>query len=113
MNNMNNLTEFKKEFEREMLIKIIIGLRYGKISNEQAQVLAKEYLNASNEGTEEKILSRLFSLIEKYTDMLELYIQLANKYFSEKREQVLTMTREYLLAQEYELALKTLKGGMN
>ena len=54
MNNMNNLTEFKKEFEREMLIKIIIGLRYGKISNEQAQVLAKEYLNASNEGTEEK-----------------------------------------------------------
>ena len=109
---MNTIIEFKKEFEREMLIRIIIGLKYGKLSNDQAQLLSKEYLEASGYETVESMLAKLYSLIEKYSDILEVYIQLANKYFTAKKEQILTQAREYMSVQQYDVALTVLKGGV-
>lgn len=107
---MNTLSEFKIEFEREMLIKIIIGLRYGKISNEQAQQLAGEYLMAVREENAENILSKIYTMAGTFNDILELYIRLASKHFTEKKEQILTQAREYMNIQQYDVALNVLKG---
>lgn len=103
----------KQQLEREMMVKIIIGLRHGKLSQEKAQTLAREYLAVTNTHSEEEMLSKLFLLIERYAEMLDVYVKVAAQFFAEQKERVLADTRTFLGVKNYDAALSVLKGENN
>lgn len=103
----------KQQLEREMMVKIIIGLRHGKLSQEKAQVLAREYLAVTNTHSEEEMLSKLFLLIERYAEMLDVYVKVASQFFADQKEKILLEARSLLAVQNYDAALSVLKGENN
>ena len=107
---MKNFEEFKKDVEREIMIKIIMGLRYGKISQKKAEVLAQEYTRLMQFKNTDELFSQMANIVEKYSEMLEVYLKVASEYFSQKKEYVLSETRRYLQTAQYDKALAVLQG---
>ena len=107
---MKNFDEFKKDVEREIMIKIIIGLRYGKISQKKAEVLAQEYTRLMQLTSADELFSQMAHIITQYTEMLEVYLKVASEYFSQKKEYVLSEARKYLQTAQYDKALAVLQG---
>ncbi len=110
---MKQFQEFKQDIERELMIKIIIGLRHGKISQSRAQKLAQEYLNLTNASNADELFNNMSKIIERYSEILEVYIKTATEYFDQKREYVLSEARKYLQRSQYDHALIILKKGEN
>jgi hypothetical protein len=107
---MKNFNEFKKDIERELMIKIIMGLRYGKISQQKAEVLAKEYLELMSVSNTDELFTDMSKLIEKYSEILDVYIKTATEYFSQKKEELLRTGRHYMQQEQYDHAVSALKG---
>jgi hypothetical protein len=107
---MKNFEEYKKDIERELMVKIIMGLRYGKISHQKAEQLAQEYSQIMSAQNAEELFAQLSARIEYFTEMLEVYLTSATEYFAQKKEELLEAGRSYMKISDYENAVYALKG---
>lgn len=107
---MKQFNDFKKDIERELMIKIIIGLRHGNISQAKAQRLAQEYLSVTNAENSEELFTNMGKLVEKYSEILEVYLKTANEYFDQKKDSLLQAGRKYMHQAQYDVAVSALKG---
>ncbi len=111
---MKNFETYKKDIERELMVKIIMGLRHGSLSQKKAQTIAQEYLVLMSAKNTDELFECMGKLIEKYAEMLEVYIKTASEYFNQKKEYVLSEARKYMQTAQYEHAVTVLqKGGLN
>ncbi|HRN96135.1 MAG TPA: hypothetical protein PLD54_01675 [Candidatus Levybacteria bacterium] len=108
---MKNFEEFKKDIERELMVKIIMGLRYGKISQSKAETLAQEYLELMEVSNTDELFTNMSKLIERYSEMLEVYLKTATEYFTQRKEELLHAGRQYMQQSQYDNAVYALKGG--
>jgi hypothetical protein len=107
---MKNLIEYKKDVERELMIKIIIGLRHGTISETKAEYLAKEYTSLMNIESVDEFFSNLAQRVNKYTEILDVYIRSANEHFTHKTEELLKNGRIFIKNAQYDQAVIALRG---
>jgi hypothetical protein len=107
---MKNFSEYKKDIERELMIKIIIGLRHGKITERKAEELAKEYMSLVSVQSTEELFRGLSQKIEKHSEILEVYLKTATEYFGQKKDEYLQKGREYMKKSQYDHAVHALKG---
>jgi protoheme ferro-lyase len=92
------------------MIKIIMGLRHGIISESKAEKLAKEYTSLMDIQSIDEFFSTLAQKINSFSEMLDIYIQSANDYFNQKTEEFLSNGRSYMKSSQYDKAVNALKG---
>ncbi len=107
---MDQFNTLKKDFEREVMVKIIVGLRHGTISEERARVLAHDFLDCMSASDGDTFFSKTVTLLEKFSEMIDLYLKYAEEYFIEKRDYLLSIAREYMKAKQYDEAVSALRG---
>lgn len=107
---MKQFNDFKRDIERELMIKIIIGLRHGKISQAKAQKLAQEYLVIMKAVNSDELFTNMGKLVGMYSEILEVYLKTANEYFTQKKEELLRAGRKYMQQAQYDVAVSALKG---
>lgn len=107
---MKTLNEFKNDVERELMVKVIMGLRHGKISKEKAQSIAREYIKLREAENSEQLFENMASLIIKYSEILDVYLKTASEYFMYKTNQLLNEGRKYMKIEQYDLAVDALQG---
>lgn len=110
---MKNFEQFKKDVERELMVKIIMGLRHGRISQRKAEILAQEYLQISSVSNTDELFRQMSQLIEQYSEMLEVYLKTATEYFSQRKEELLNAGRYYMQQAQIENAVYALQGRRN
>lgn len=68
------LQKLKTNFERELLFQIIQNLRKNKLSDVQAQNIAKEFLPLLKAETSEEFIKSLSKLAETHNEILEAFL---------------------------------------
>lgn len=107
---MKTLKDYKNDIERELMVKVILGLRHGNITKEKAQDIATEYLKLRESTDIEQLFSNMSRLFNEYSEVLEVYLKTASKYFSDKTNLLLFEGRKYMNLRQYDLAVDALKG---
>jgi deoxyadenosine/deoxycytidine kinase len=107
---MQNIMTVKKILERELLVTIIMGLRYGKITKEKAQKLSQEYKAIIVASKEEDVLQNLYATIQKYSELLDIYLTIAADFYEKKKQTCLAHGRQFIGSQRYDWAVQALKG---
>lgn len=105
------LKQLTSDVERDLLFHIILNMRHRKISVGEAQHLAQEFLALLPAKDKEELLSKLGELGKTYIEAQQVYIKYAGPYKEEKRQQTLTVMRDFIKKGKIEQAIAAAKGG--
>ena len=86
--------KLKTNFERELLFQIIQNLRKNKLTHDDAQNLAKEFLTLVNSGTSEEFMVKLSRLSETHAEILEAFIVTVGDYEKDHISECLKTARK-------------------
>ena len=98
------------EVERELLGRILVGMKNGSLSIAKARLLAKAFVDGlplDDDG----LCRMLDSLADEYREARVVYIKYAIPYKEEKRKQKIAVVTGYVRRGDVENALKVLKKG--
>src|SRR5258708_3355472 len=73
------------DVEKDLLYQIMLHLRQRKISKEQSQQLAKDFLALLPVQDKKELLDKLYKLGEHNPEAKEVYLKYATPYFEEER----------------------------
>lgn len=104
----NPLTE---EVEKDLVDHIITNLEESKLTVEQAQALAKEFLALLPFQDKHDLVQKLNSLSEKYDEAKAVYVKYAGPVEEEERQRKITEMANHIKAGNIEEALAVAKGG--
>lgn len=96
------------EVERELLGRILVSMRSGKLSLEKAKELARVFVG-SLPADEEVLCGILDNLADQYQEARAVYIKYAIPYKEEKRKQKIVVATGYVRRGDVESALKIIK----
>lgn len=89
--------KLQTNFERELLLSLIISLRSGKISSKKAKLIAGEFLTVlKNETTIEGFMSSLSKKAEFYPEIREAFLKAATEYEKEMVDERIGNVRNML-----------------
>ncbi|HSW98024.1 MAG TPA: hypothetical protein VLF89_09430 [Candidatus Saccharimonadales bacterium] len=99
------------DIEKDLLYQIMLHLKQRKISKEQAQRLAKDFLALLPFQDQKDMLDKLYKLGEHNIEVKEVYLKYAEPYFEEERIKKLQMMTEHIKTGNIEQAIAIAKGG--
>ena len=79
---MKSLEEVIKDAERDLVIALVLGMKYRRVSKKEARAIAREFLNMKKDN-QEMFFNNLYALT-KYREVRKVYIKNARKYYEEK-----------------------------
>jgi hypothetical protein len=85
----NNLEVFKKDFERDVLVKIVISLRHGKMTKERSRDLARGILNIFKNEKTDLVFEGINRLSQSHPDILDIFINRGYEYDEREKEEKL------------------------
>ncbi|HVT01131.1 MAG TPA: hypothetical protein VHE53_02740 [Patescibacteria group bacterium] len=97
---MNNLDQFKKDFKRDVLIRVIVNLENGKVSRVGAKSLAHEILEIFKNQEAKMVFSKLNKLTETRTEVLDIFIKRMSEYETKERDEKINQIMVILKAGE-------------
>lgn len=98
-----------EEVKKELLELIIEHLKQNKIQATEAQQLARDFLAVLPIKDQADLLSKLKNLGEKYKEANEVYLDELSKASEEKRDQALSLMRDYIKQGNIDQAIQTAK----
>jgi len=104
---MTNFEQFKRDFKRELLVKVIIDLKYGKISHARAVRIAQDIVAIFEEQNPTQVFAKINKMAETKPEVLDIFIKRINEYENRDREARLAQIHVYLAPKVQE------KGGEN
>lgn len=104
-----DITQEVEEVKKELLELIIEHLKQNKIQADQAQQLARDFLAILPIRDQADLLGKLKNLGEKYKEANEVYLDELSKASDEKRDQALSMMRDYIKQGNIDQAIQTAK----
>lgn len=112
MADMSNqdLTQFIIEVEKDLLEHIIENIRESKISVEEAQSLARDFLSVLPPQDKADLLNKLRALSGKHPVALEVFHDFAVAESNAERDKKLTLIAQHIKQGEIEKALEVAKG---
>lgn len=99
------------DIERDLLDQIISRLDENKMSPEDAQKLAQEFLSFLPIQDQKDLLAKLLTLSHDNTATQEIYLKYAKPYEENERQRKLTLMSHHLKQGNIEEALSVAKGG--
>ncbi|HVZ11736.1 MAG TPA: hypothetical protein VG965_01780 [Patescibacteria group bacterium] len=86
---MDNFNQFKKDFKRDLLIKIVISLKHGYESKTDSQALVRKLLEILKIDDQRMVFSQLNKFSEGRPDILDIIIKRFNEFDErEKTEKI-------------------------
>lgn len=104
-----NLQQLVEEVEKDLLDHIIENMRARKITVEESQSLASDFLSLLPPQDKLDLLNKLRTLSGKYPLALEVYYDLAMKSYNEEREKSLDLMSQHIKSGDIEKALEVAK----
>lgn len=98
--------QFIDQVQRDLLISMVMSLRHGKISEDRAQQLARDFMEVKKSDTLEDFVQELSKLIPDYPEAHEVYIKHAPAFYETMTKNKLSHMREYFEVAEYGKAVK-------
>lgn len=87
-----NFEQFKRDFKRDLLVKIVINMKHGKMSRSRSQQLAKHVLKIYQETQAKKVFEQINKLAESHPDILDIFIkrmeEFDKRYIDKEIEQI-------------------------
>lgn len=93
---MTNFDQFKKDFKRELLVKVIIDLKYGKISHARAVRIAQDIVEIFKDQNPALVFSKINKMAETKPEVLDIFIKRISEYEARDREDRLAQIHVYL-----------------
>lgn len=100
------------DIEKELLAEITRNLDQEKMSPEQAEELAKEFLALLPIKDQEDLLEKLSKFSQQNTEAQGIYLKFAKPLEEEERQKKLTLMSQHIKNGEIEHALAVAKGGL-
>lgn len=91
-----NFEQFKKDFKRDLLIRIVINMKHGKVGKTSSSELAREVLEIFREGQTKQVFERINKLTETHPDILDIFIKRGYEFDSREREEKTNQILVYL-----------------
>ncbi len=107
----NDLNNVVKDVEKELLLEIVKNLDQSKITPEQAQLLAQEFLALLPIQDKKDLLDKLYKLSQTNLETKGVYLNYARSYDEEERHKKLELMSQHIKNGEIEHALSVAKGG--
>lgn len=98
-----------EEIEKELLAEISKNLKDNKLTVEEAQALAKEFLSLLPIEDKKDLRDKLYALSKENKEAVGLYVQYANNYDTQERNRKLTQMSQLIKNGEIENALAIAK----
>lgn len=98
------------DIEKDLLSHIILNMQQRKISTEDAQKLAREFLALLPAKDKEDLLNKLKNLGEKYPEAKSVYVKYYASEDEEQRQNKLQGMLEHVRAGNIEQAINVAKG---
>jgi len=99
------------DVEKELLNEIINRLNQDKMSPEDAQKIAKEFLALLPIHDQKDLLAKLYQLSKSNQGMQNIYLKYAQPYEENERQRKLALMSQHLHVGNIEEALSVAKGG--
>lgn len=100
------------DIEKELLAEITKNLDQEKMSPEEAEELAKEFLALLPIKDQEDLLEKLSKFSQQSTEAQGIYLKFAKPLEEEERQKKLTLMSQHIKNGEIEHALAVAKGGL-
>ena len=86
---MDNFNQFKKDFKRDLLIKIVVSMKHGWANKEESRSLAREVLKVFGEHDSALAFQKLNKLSERHPEILDIFIKRGYEFdVRDKREKI-------------------------
>jgi hypothetical protein len=93
---MNNYEQFKKDFKRDLLVKIVVSLKHGKTTKKRSKTLAKQILSIFSETEAAAAFAKINRLSEHHPEILDIFIERGYEFDSREKEAKLNQIILYL-----------------
>lgn len=104
--------QLQTNFERELLLHLVLGLRRERISNERSKKIASEFLKILRaETTVDGFRDKLSKISQFYPEIREAFLTTFEDYEKDLKNVRLQQASEYIKNGEIDLALKAARGG--
>lgn len=100
-----------QDVEKELLLEIVRRLDEDKMSVEEAQQLAKDFLVLLPMQDKKDLLDKLFKLSQANIGVKGVYLKYAKPFEEEEREKKLELMSKHIKSGKIEEALAVAKGG--
>lgn len=104
-----NLEKFISDFERDLLLRIILNLRHKEISLKRAKMLAREFLEILPIEQKEDFMKKMKELGKTYREVMDLYIKYAALYHEDRKQEVIAATQVFLRNGDIDNAISLIK----
>lgn len=108
---MNELNTLIKDVERDLVVKLVLGVKYGRIDLKEARNIAREFMAEHPYKNKEDLFEQLYIMSEKYNQVRKVYVKHVFEFEDEKRQNRLEIMRNYMKNNEYKNAVNVAKGG--
>jgi hypothetical protein len=92
---MKNFEQFKKDFKRDLLIKIVVSLKYGK-ANESPSEVARTILEVFKFNEKEVVFKQINKLSETHPEILDIFIKRGYEYDAREKDEKLSRILSFL-----------------
>jgi len=77
---MKNFEQFKKDFKRDVFIKVIINLKHGRVTKSSSKEVAKAVLDAFRLDQPRKVFEQINRITQDHPEILDAFIKRGNEY---------------------------------
>ena len=91
-----NFELFKKDFKRDLLIKIVINMKHGKTERVSSRELAREVLEIFREARAKQVFERINKLAETHPEILDIFIKRGYEFDTREKQEKVNQIMIYL-----------------
>lgn len=101
----NLLKDFKEKMEYDLLFQLTLNIKAGKLSLEEAQIIAKEYINLKP-TSKETLLQGLIDIGCKHDVVQAVIAKFSEEFDQEFKDEVLSKMKDKMNSGDIEEAIK-------
>jgi hypothetical protein len=91
-----NYEQFKKDFKRDLLVKMVVYLKHGKTTKKRSKTLAKQILSIFSEIEAAAAFAKINKLSEHHPEILDIFIKRGYEFDSRETNEKLNQIIVYL-----------------
>lgn len=108
--NLGDLKEYLENVERDLLLDIILNMRYRRITVGEAEKLARDFLAVLPVKDRHDLLEKLKGLSGKYQEARDVYVKYATEEHEEEKNKAVDIIAGHIKSGEIEKAIDVAKG---
>lgn len=108
---MKDLKELVKDVERDLVINIVLGVRYKRLTLKEAKTISKSFMASFPYKDHKELFEKLYILGSKHRAVRKVFVKYFQDYEKEEIEKTLVNMRIFIKINDFENAIKVARGG--